>query len=77
LETPSPNDSVGKKRGSKPSGKLRQKAATNLPQFVAPSYRFLPPFVAGISAAAGRLSEVWKNGRHLTALHLHCHHKPI
>jgi len=35
-----------KKRGSKPSGKKRQKAATNLPQFIASTCRFLPPFVA-------------------------------
>jgi hypothetical protein len=45
-ETPSPNEIVGKKCGSKPSGKKQQKAATNLPQFVASTCRFLPPFVA-------------------------------
>jgi hypothetical protein len=33
LETPSPNEIVGKKRDSKPSGKRRQKAAMNLSQY--------------------------------------------
>jgi hypothetical protein len=32
-ETPSPNEIVGKKRDSKPSGKKRQKAAMNLSQY--------------------------------------------
>jgi hypothetical protein len=33
FETPSPNNFVGKKRGEKTRGKLRQKAAMNLPLF--------------------------------------------
>jgi hypothetical protein len=35
LKTPSPNEFVGKKGGSKPGDKKRQKAAMNLSQFVA------------------------------------------
>jgi hypothetical protein len=42
-ETPSPNEIVRKKRGSKPGGKKRQKAAMNLSQFVALTCRLLPP----------------------------------
>ncbi len=38
--------SFGKNGRPKPSGKKRQKAATNLSQFVAAPCRFLPPFVA-------------------------------
>jgi len=34
-KTPSPNEFVGKKGGSKPSDKKRQKAAMNLSQFAA------------------------------------------
>jgi hypothetical protein len=45
-KTPSPNEFVGKKGGSKPSDKKRQKAAMNLSQFVALTCRQLSPFVA-------------------------------
>ncbi|MGP8199173.1 MAG: hypothetical protein ACLQU4_06695, partial [Limisphaerales bacterium] len=41
LETPSPTRFGRKNRGSKPSGKKRQKAATNLPQLVASTCRLL------------------------------------
>jgi hypothetical protein len=45
-KTPSPNEFVGKKGGSKPSDKKRQKAAMNLSQFVALTCRQLSPFAA-------------------------------
>jgi hypothetical protein len=44
--TPSPNNFVGKKRGVKTRGKLRQKAAMNLPQFAATTGEILPPLAA-------------------------------
>jgi hypothetical protein len=44
FETPSPNEIVGEKGGSKPSDKKRQKAAMNLSQFVALTCRLLSPF---------------------------------
>ncbi len=44
--TPSPNNFVGKKRGVKTRGKLRQKAAMNLPPLAALCHRQLPEFAA-------------------------------
>ncbi len=44
--TPSPNNFVGKKRGEKTRGKLRQKAAMNLPLFAAMTGEILPPLAA-------------------------------
>ena len=44
--TPSPNNFVGKKRGVKTRGKLRQKAAMNLPLFAAMTGEILPPLAA-------------------------------
>jgi len=46
FETPSPNNFVGKKRGVKTRGKLRQKAAMNLPLFAAMTGGILPPLAA-------------------------------
>ena len=46
FETPSPNNFVGKKRGVKMRGKLRQKAAMNLPLFAAMTGEILPPLAA-------------------------------
>jgi hypothetical protein len=45
-ETPSPTSFGRKNRGSKTSGKKRQKAATNLSQFVAFGNENLPHFAA-------------------------------
>jgi hypothetical protein len=57
--TPSPNNFVGKKRGMKTRGKLRQKTAMNLPLFAAmtgeifaATCRSLSPTVAGICRSA-------------------------
>jgi hypothetical protein len=44
--TPSPNNFVGKKRGVKTRGKLRQKATMNLPLFAAMTGGILPPLAA-------------------------------
>jgi hypothetical protein len=59
--TPSPNNFVEKKRGVKTRGKLRQKAAMNLPLFAAKTgeifaatCRPLSPAVAGICRSARR-----------------------
>jgi hypothetical protein len=49
LLTPSPSEIVRKKNGTKRGGKKRQKAATNLPQFVALTCRLLSPFAASKS----------------------------
>jgi len=46
FETPSPNNFVGEKRGVKMRGKLRQKAAMNLPLFAAMTGEILPPLAA-------------------------------
>jgi len=44
--TPSPNNFVGKKRGVKTRGKLRQKATMNLALFAAMTGEILPPLAA-------------------------------
>ena len=46
LMTPTPTESGRKKRNQKSRGKKRQKAATNLPQFVALDCEYLPQLAA-------------------------------
>jgi hypothetical protein len=46
LETPSPNEIVREISSAKRGGKKQQKAAMNLPQFVARSQGNLPPLAA-------------------------------
>jgi len=46
FETPTPTESGRKKHILKSRGKKRQKAATNLPQFVAMAREILPPLAA-------------------------------
>jgi hypothetical protein len=48
-KTPSPNEIVVEKPGQNRSGKKRQKAAMNLPQFAAMTRRVLPQFASVIN----------------------------